>query len=460
MICADIKAVSPETEIELIALEPYRDGDLVETYNALRAFASGYPISSSNSKYYVHTTPARQIEQLCLLKLTESRHFPAQLLQTHPPKDGQFVGSFNVQAIQLEPQNEEVPSFGTSPESLHQKLTPPGMILVSNFTQTLDQIASAALLTREPLFISGPMGIGKSTLAKRIHGFLLSERKLQGPLMEIDCAAHLPEQITFHLFGGDGVLATQSPGLLYIEGIEYLQPVAQVNLLRAIENKSFTTIDTSQTVALTTRIILGSRTNLSYAVKEGHFREDLWLRLSAWQFDIPPIRERHPDLEPAIDFALTEHLRKVGRRVQFSPDARAKFLKFAKTSHAKWPANFRDLHMSVHRLATFAQLGTIQLMGVDQEIRRLTNLWRESSDGSHSRLLEKYLPLETRNTLDRFESVQLADVISVCVNSKTLSEAGRNLFSESRKKKRKANDADRLRKYLQKFDLDWNSFQS
>ena len=156
-------------------------------------------------------------------------------------------------------------------------------------------------------------------------------------------------------------------------------------------------------------------------------------------------------------FALLEHMRKMGRRVQFAPDAKSQFLKFAQAPQAKWPGNFRDIEMSVYRLATLAQLGTIQLDAVKHEINRLTNLWQETSDGSSSRLLEQYLTPEIRMTLDRFESVQLADVISVCINSKTLSDAGRNLFSESRKKKRKANDADRLRKYLQKYDLDWSS---
>jgi len=458
ILCADLQAVSPETEVELVTLPPYRSGNLVETYNVLRAFAAGYAINPQNNQYFVHTTPAHQIEQLCLLKLTESRYFPAQLLQTHPPTADRFAGSFSVQTIQLEPQDEPEFSSSKSSEALHHKLIPPGMLLASNFKQTLDQIASAALLTTEPLFICGPMGVGKSTLAKRLHNFLLSERKVQGSFQEIDCAAQFPEKITEYLFGTNGVLASEAPGVLYLDAIEELQPVAQVNLLRTIENKSFLSVDASKNISLSTRILLGSRTNLSTAVKAGRFREDLWLRLSAWQFDIPPVRERYSDLEPAVEFALLEHMRKMGRRVQFAPDAKSQFLKFARTPQAKWPGNFRDIQMSVFRLATLAQLGTIQLDAVNHEINRLTNLWQETSDGSSSRLLEQYLNPQVRMTLDRFESVQLADVISVCVNSKTLSDAGRNLFSESRKKKRKANDADRLRKYLQKYDLDWSSF--
>jgi len=58
--------------------------------------------------------------------------------------------------------------------------------------------------------------------------------------------------------------------------------------------------------------------------------------------------------------------------------------------------------------------------------------------------------------LDRFEKVQLADVLKVCRVSKNMSEAGRKVFAVSRKNKKKSNDSDRLRKYLAKYDIKWN----
>lgn len=66
---------------------------------------------------------------------------------------------------------------------------------------------------------------------------------------------------------------------------------------------------------------------------------------------------------------------------------------------------------------------------------------------------------EQRGKIDRFDLVQLAEVISVCRSSRSLSEAGRTLFQVSRNAKRKPNDADRLRKYLARFGLDWISIQ-
>jgi transcriptional regulatory protein RtcR len=60
--------------------------------------------------------------------------------------------------------------------------------------------------------------------------------------------------------------------------------------------------------------------------------------------------------------------------------------------------------------------------------------------------------------VDRFDRIQLEDVLRVCHASRSLSEAGRTLFSESRKKKTSSNDADRLRKYLARFGLSWQDF--
>ncbi len=75
-------------------------------------------------------------------------------------------------------------------------------------------------------------------------------------------------------------------------------------------------------------------------------------------------------------------------------------------------------------------------------------------------VLAEVLGREAASTLDRFDRVQLVDAIAACRSSVSLSEAGRVLFSESRKKKAKPNDADRLRKYLARFGLDWQRVQS
>ena len=98
-----------------------------------------------------------------------------------------------------------------------------------------------------------------------------------------------------------------------------------------------------------------------------------------------------------------------------------------------------------------------------EEISRLTRGWStpsESTAVASDDVLRSVFTSEQLAVIDLFDRVQLAEVISLCQRSRTLSEAGRKLFDVSRHTKKIANDADRLRKYLARFGLDWEMVQS
>jgi transcriptional regulatory protein RtcR len=105
-------------------------------------------------------------------------------------------------------------------------------------------------------------------------------------------------------------------------------------------------------------------------------------------------------------------------------------------------------------MATLSPKGRIDLDCVDMEIGRLRRLWSAQKDDGAG-LLATLLDTEVLAEIDPFDRVQLAETIRICQASRSLSEAGRTLFSASRARKAKTNDADRLRKYLARFDLDW-----
>ncbi len=132
-----------------------------------------------------------------------------------------------------------------------------------------------------------------------------------------------------------------------------------------------------------------------------------------------------------------------------SREARERFLRFGQGW--SWPGNFRDLNAAVTRMATFAVGGRITVDVVDDEIART----RPSGPRvvASRDVLTAALGAERAAHLDRFDAVQLADVLAVCQGARSLSEAGRALFAQSRASKTSANDADRLRKYLARFDL-------
>ena len=96
---------------------------------------------------------------------------------------------------------------------------------------------------------------------------------------------------------------------------------------------------------------------------------------------------------------------------------------------------------------------------VAEEITRLRLDWGGSIADPDTARLSAVLTPEQIDNLDRFDRVQLADVFTVCGQTNSISEAGRLLFAASRKRRKTVNDADRLRKYLAKFDLTFQQIQ-
>jgi transcriptional regulatory protein RtcR len=107
-------------------------------------------------------------------------------------------------------------------------------------------------------------------------------------------------------------------------------------------------------------------------------------------------------------------------------------------------------------MSTLAPGGRITKEVVQEEISRLKVLWRTAETDINKKFLNDVIGADRAEQLDRFERVQLADVLKVCKRSKSMSEAGRKVFAVSRKNKRKTNDSDRLRKYLAKYNIKWN----
>jgi len=173
--------------------------------------------------------------------------------------------------------------------------------------------------------------------------------------------------------------------------------------------------------------------------------------LNLWTYQLPGLAQRREDIEPNLAFELERFSREQHQQVRFNAEARARYLAFATGADAAWAGNFRDLGASVMRLATLANAGRIQTEGVEEEITRLRHQW---SGGVAPSALDALLG-DGVHELDRFDRVQLEDVVRVCAQAKSLSAAGRTLFAVSRTQRASTNDADRLRKYLARFGLDW-----
>ncbi len=143
------------------------------------------------------------------------------------------------------------------------------------------------------------------------------------------------------------------------------------------------------------------------------------------------------------------------RQLRFHREALDRYLSFARTGEALWRGNFRDLSASLIRMATLTEGSRITLDNVEDEILRLKRLW--SIEQPLSDLLTHVLGAEALAQIDEFDRFQLSGVVEVCQKSKSMADAGRQLFSASRAQKATSNDSDRLRKYLTRFGLSWES---
>jgi transcriptional regulatory protein RtcR len=254
-----------------------------------------------------------------------------------------------------------------------------------------------------------------------------------------------------------GLLRTADKGVLFLDEIGELGIDEQAMILRAIEEKRFLPVGADKEASSEFQLLAGTNRDLGAAVAAGTFRDDLFARLNLWTFELPPLRDRQEDIEPNLAYELDRFAEREGMQVSFNKEARAAYLDFATAPDALWTGNFRDLAASVTRMATFAPSGRIDAATVEAEKIRLRRFWSGAAPVADP--IDALLPGEALEALDPFDRVQLAEVVRICRRSRSLSEAGRTLFSASRVRRSSSNDADRLRKYLDRFGLKWAELQ-
>jgi len=465
LVQQDFAQISPETDVrrhDTFLADPW---DFEGVYATLHDLVHAYPFRPDDEDYYIHITTGTHVAQICWFLLAESRLFPGRLLQTSPPRKqgGGDPGSFTVIDLDLSRYDRIAQRFAQ--QRLEDRDLLKSGIATRNpaFNRMIEQIETVATRSKAPMLLMGPTGAGKSQLAKRVFELKKQKHQLPGRFVEVNCATLRGDGAMSALFGHvkgaytgagsdrAGLLRSADKGLLFLDEIGELGLDEQALLLRALEEKRFPPVGGDKDVDSDFQLIAGTNRDLQEAVARGRFRDDLLARLNLWTYRLPGLAERPQDIEPNLDFELERWSREQGGRVAFNREARERYLRFATSSDAAWAGNFRDLGASVMRMATLAEGGRIGVTLVDEEIARLRALWRAPAQAS---VLDALPGVDTA-ALDRFDRVQLEEVVRVCGRAKSLSEAGRQLFAVSRAQRSSTNDADRLRKYLAKFGLDW-----
>jgi DNA-binding NtrC family response regulator len=213
------------------------------------------------------------------------------------------------------------------------------------------------------ILITGESGAGKEVMARHLHA---RSRRAQRPFICVNCAAIPENLLESELFGHEkgaftgavarriGKFEEASGGTLLLDEISEMDGRLQAKLLRALQEREIDRVGGAKPVKVDIRVIATSNRDLSQAVREGKFREDLLYRLNVVNLRLPPLRERPGDI-----VALAEHFAKKYAAANGAPERPLSAEARQRLLAHRWPGNVRELENAMHRavlLSTGAEI--------------------------------------------------------------------------------------------------------
>ncbi len=211
--------------------------------------------------------------------------------------------------------------------------------------ETIDRIAPTSV----SVLIIGPSGSGKELVAKAIHN---NSQRSDGSFVAVNCGALAEGILESELFGHekgaftgsvgkrDGLFVQANSGTIFLDEIGETKPDMQVKLLRVLEDGYFYPVGGDRPVRTDARVIAATNRDLTEAIRDGIFREDLYFRLGVVKINLPSLYERKMDILPLLFyFADKENIK------GYSESALELLQKY------DWPGNVRQLRNFVSRMA-------------------------------------------------------------------------------------------------------------
>jgi transcriptional regulator with GAF, ATPase, and Fis domain len=232
------------------------------------------------------------------------------------------------------------------------------------FRAAIDEMRKVAP-TRATVLLSGETGTGKELMASAIHE--LSPR-VGGPLIKVNCAALPATLIEAELFGREkgaytGALSRQvgrfelaHGGTIFLDEIGDLPLELQPKLLRVLQDGELERVGGAKTIRVDVRVIAATNRDLSQAVRDGAFREDLYYRLNVFPIWLPPLRERVADIPMLVWDIAREFADTMGRPVERIAEET-----MAALTRYRWPGNVRELRNVIERAMILATDSTLRI---------------------------------------------------------------------------------------------------
>ena len=244
-------------------------------------------------------------------------------------------------------------------ERLRGRAGSPQVVGASAEMQAVFDLARKAAQSRATVLLLGESGTGKEVIAQAIHE---GSPRADKPFIKVSCAA-LPESLLeSELFGHErgaftgatarrqGRFELADGGTLFLDEIGEISPLVQVKLLRVLQGRQFERVGGTETLTVDARIVAATNRDLGTAVREGHFREDLFFRLNVISIELPPLRARKTDIPPLADHFLRRCSAAYGKPPpKLSPEAFALLLRY------DWPGNVRELENAIERAVVLTE---------------------------------------------------------------------------------------------------------
>ena len=249
-------------------------------------------------------------------------------------------------------------------ESLEERYGKHQIIGRSRAIRDMLALVDRAGPSRATVLITGESGTGKELVARAIHA---ASGRRDKPFIGINCGAIPDALLESELFGYTGGAFTGASakgrigkfelahkGVLFLDEISTMPLYLQVKLLRVLQERAFTRLGSNRLIEVDIRIIAATNEDLAGAVRQGRFREDLFYRLNVIPLQVPPLRDRHGDIELLSSHFLARYSARFNKPVpSLGPDM------LAALSAYPWPGNVREFENVMEFMVNMAPSGGV-----------------------------------------------------------------------------------------------------